>query len=165
MLKLCALLVLLCVGLAQAAPVPESDLLGSRLQALEMALKSAESSASPDKVLLDALRTRLDAIKQEQARLVQAEARIQAARQLQQKGPTELAQLNRPRPAPPQPDLGQLNLDALSALLIQAQAEEQAAIQRLEAAQRAVTDTEQRAQTLRQSTQGLGAVAPALPPL
>jgi potassium efflux system protein len=165
MLKLCALLVLLCVGLAQAAPVPESDLLVSRLQALEMALKSAESSASPDKILLDALRTRLDAIKQEQARLVQAEARIQAARQLQQKGPTELAQLNRPRPAPPQPDLGQLNLDALSALLIQAQAEEQAAIQRLEAAQRAVTDTEQRAQTLRQSTQGLGAVAPALPPL
>jgi len=145
-------LLLICMAAAGAAEPPSlSTSSSSALTALEGELKAAESAPAPDTALLDKVRARLEAIRRELGRLQQAEERIKAARQIERSGSAELSKaLAKARETLPMPVLGGLSTERITALLEQTMADEQAALERLEAANRALTETEQRGQALRQ---------------
>ncbi|MEO1751881.1 mechanosensitive ion channel domain-containing protein [Thiofaba sp. EF100] len=152
-LRLIALLFLFLAGAAAAAPPSTATSSSLALTALEGELKAAESAPAPDTALLDKVRARLEAIRHEQARLQQAEERVMAAKQLERNGNDELMRvLAKARDNFPMPVLAGLSAERLTALLQQAAADEQAAQERMEAANRALTETELRGQALRQAS-------------
>jgi potassium efflux system protein len=160
LLRLLALLLILAAAPLQAAPS-----LADNIRALEKDLKTAQDKPGTDAALLDGVRTRLEAILQEQARLQAAEERIQSARQLERQGSEELSQtLAKLRAPVAMPVLEGLSIERLTALLQQTLAQEQAAQERLEAANRALSETEQRAQALRQSSLQAPQAAPSPAP-
>ncbi|MFZ5580818.1 MAG: mechanosensitive ion channel domain-containing protein [Pseudomonadota bacterium] len=137
------LLTLLWLGAAQAAPV--SDPVASGLLSLEQSLKQAEGSTKPDTALLDTLRARLEAIRQEQTRLQQARERIEESKRVQREGTQELAHLlAQARQTRPQPVPDGLSSERLTALLEQASADEKAAAEQLEASKLTLSGMERR---------------------
>ncbi|MEW6766151.1 MAG: mechanosensitive ion channel domain-containing protein [Pseudomonadota bacterium] len=144
-------------GAASAGKTPGAD-----IAALEASIKELEASPSPDTGLLDKVRARLETIRHEQARLDQAQARIEAAQQLQRAGTGELNRvLAKARETKPMPVLAGLSVERIDDLLQQAVADEQAATERLAASNRALTETEQRSQALREAA--LNTAAPPIP--
>ncbi|MEF3193183.1 MAG: hypothetical protein K6346_03050, partial [Halothiobacillaceae bacterium] len=145
-----------------AAPTPTPE---ATLAALEKDLQAAQAQPASDPALLDKVRARLEAIRHELSRLQQAEERAKAAKQLERNGSDELTRvLAKARANLPMPVLAGLSAERLTALLQQASADEQAAQERMEAANRALTETEQRGQALRQASLCAPEVAP-LPPV
>ncbi len=161
------IIVLLLIGLApglHAAPAT-APAGGDEIQSLESSLKEAEGAAKPDADLIGKLRTRLEAIRHEQQRLQQAQARIEAARLIQRDGQKRLDRLiAKSRESLPMPVLAGLDVEHISGLLQQTIADEQAVQERLEASVRARTEVEQRSETLRQASLAAPPAAPAPPP-
>lgn len=156
------LLALLGIPALSAGPTPTPE---AALAALEKDLQAAQAQPASDPTLLDKVRARLEAIRHELSRLQQAEERARAAQQIERSGDVELDRaLAKAREIPPMPVLGGLSMERLTALLQQTVAEEQAAQERLEAANRALTETEQRGQALRQASLQPPKAAP-LPPV
>lgn len=149
LLHLLALLLILA-----AAPLHAAPSLAEQLASLEKELATAQAKPGADAAQLDKVRTRLETIQQELTRLQAAETRLKNARQLERQGGEELNQILSKLRAPPaaMPVLSGLSSERLMALLQQTLAEEQAARERLEAANRALSETEQRGQALRQSS-------------
>ncbi|MGK0673491.1 MAG: mechanosensitive ion channel domain-containing protein [Halothiobacillaceae bacterium] len=144
------LLTLLVNPTLLAAPTSTPE---AALAAMEKDLQAAQAQPASDSTLLDKVRARLEAIRHELSRLQQAEARIEAARQIERSGNDELSRiLAKAREVLPMPALSGLSTERLTALLQQTVAEEQAAQERLEAAHRALTEAEQRGQALRQAS-------------
>lgn len=144
-----------------AAPTPTPE---AALATLEKDLQAAQAQPASDPALLDKIRARLEATRHEQARLQQAEERAKAARQIERSGSVELGRaLAKAREIPPMPVLGGLSTERITALLQQTVADEQAAQERLEAANRALTETEQRGQALRQASLQPPEAAPTPP--
>ncbi len=159
-----ALLLLLLLCSLPAFGAEPSPPAGDAIAALEAELEAAEAAPKPDTALLEALRARLAAIRQEQARLAQAEARIQAAQKIEREGNAELSRLlAQARETLPLPKLDGLPAERIDAMLQQAIAEEQAAMQRLEAANQALREVEKRGQALRQTALPPPAEAPPAP--
>lgn len=147
-----------------AAPAASDGAAGS-LTSLETALKEAETAAKPDADLIGKVRTRLESIRHEEQRLQQAQARIEAAQQVQRDGQKRLDRLiAKARESLPMPVLAGLNVERINSLLQQTIADEQAAQERLEASVRARTEVEQRSETLRQASLAAPRAAPAPPP-